>query len=77
MTSKAGVIAFAILGVVAFLLTFLGMAFTTPKAMATRKILFGGIGGAIFVWVLIVVLLSFVRYLLMKLVGKNTNRAIQ
>ncbi|MEJ2234671.1 MAG: hypothetical protein P8X67_12165 [Syntrophobacterales bacterium] len=77
MTSKAGIIAFTIVGVGLFLLTFLGLAFTLPKPMATWKILVGASGGAIFVGVVIVATLRFGRYLLTKLFGENANTTIQ
>ena len=77
MPSKVGIIAFTILGVVAFLLCFLGLAFTAPKPVATWKILVGGIGGAIFLGVVMVATLRFGRYLLMKRLGDNSNITIQ
>jgi hypothetical protein len=45
--------------------------------MDTWKILLGAIGGAIFVGVFIAAVLIFVRHLLMKLVGQNTDTAFQ
>ncbi len=77
MTGKAGIIAFTILGVVAFLLTFLGMVFTNPRVMADWKILVGAIGGTIFVGVVIAAVLFVGRHILMKLVGENTDTTNQ
>ena len=65
MTSKAGIIAFTTFGVVVFLLVFLGMVFTTPKTIPAWKIVFGA------------VVLYFGRYLLIKLVEKNTDTTIR
>ncbi|MEJ2364069.1 MAG: hypothetical protein P8075_07835 [Deltaproteobacteria bacterium] len=77
MTSKAGIIAFTVFGVAGFLLTFLGLAFTSLKPMATWKILVGGVGGTIFVGVVIVAALRFGRYLITKLFKENANTTIQ
>jgi uncharacterized membrane protein len=77
MTSKAGIIAFTVFGVVSFLLVFLGMTFTALKPMATWKTMVWGIGGAICVGVVIVAALSFCRYLLTKLFGENANTTVQ
>ncbi len=73
MTSKAGIFAFTIFGVVVYLLAFFGTALTTTEAMATWKILVGSIGGAIFIAVLIMSVLRFSRYIIMKLSESSTN----
>ena len=77
ITSKTGITAFTIFGIVGFLLVFLGISFTAPKPMATWKTMVWGIGGAICVGVVIVTILRFCRYLLTKLFGENANTTVQ
>ena len=45
MTSKSGITVFTILGVTLYLLTFLGITFTSIDVMATWEILIWSIGG--------------------------------
>jgi membrane protein implicated in regulation of membrane protease activity len=71
MVSTVGIIVFTIIGVTIYLLTFLGIAFTTPNAMSTWKFLVDGIGGAIIVGVFIIAILRLFRRVLMKQVQKN------
>ena len=73
MTSKAGIIAFTLFGVLGFLIIFLVIALATPDAMATWNVVVGSVGGVIFVGLLIVVVLRFSRYLLIKLAGSNMD----
>ena len=73
MTSKPGITAFTIFGVVIYLLTFLGITFTTTEVMTTPKILVGSIGGAIFNGILIIAVLRVSRYFLIKLSDSNMD----
>ena len=73
MTSKSGIITFTILGVVVYLLTYLGIAFATTEGMATRKILIGSISGAIISGMLIIAVLRFSRYVIIKLSDSNMD----
>ncbi len=73
MTSKSGMLAFTIFGVVVYLLSFFGITLTTIEAIATWKILVGSIGGALFIAVLIMLVLRFSRYIIVKLSESNTN----
>ena|GEM_PF-4094593 len=73
MSSKGFIIAFTILGVFGYLITFLVITLATPDAIGTWKIAVGSIGGAVFIGLLIVVVLRFSRYLLIKLAGLNMD----
>ena len=73
MTSKSGITAFTIFGVLLYLLTFLGITFTSTEVMATRKILVGSIGGAILSGILIIAVLRASRYFLMKYTDPNMD----
>ena len=72
MLSKVGIIAFTVFGVTVYLITFLAIAFTSPKPMALWKLLVGGVGGAFLAGVFIPSVLFFFRYLFMRKVSKNT-----
>ncbi len=73
MTSKSGIIAYTIFGVLVYLLTFLGITLTSKEAMATWKILVGSIGGAVFIGILIIAGLHGSRYLIIKFSDSNTD----
>lgn len=77
MTSNTGIIVFTVIGVVIYLSAFLGGVFTSPKALATWKILLGTIGGAIFVGVLVAGSLIIMRYFMVKLVTESRDPAIK
>ena len=64
MTSNVGITVFSLIGIVLYLLTFLGLAFTTPKPMVLWKLLVGGIGGALFVGAVVAGVLRLFRFLL-------------
>ena len=64
MTSNLGIVIFTLIGIVVYLLTFLGIAFTTPKPMGFWKLLVGGIGSALFIGAITVAVLRFFRYFL-------------
>lgn len=65
MTSNVGITLFTLIGIALYLLTFLSLAFTTPKPMAFWKLLVGSIGGSLFVGAVVVVVLRIFRFLLM------------
>ncbi len=73
MTSHSGTTAFTIFGVVVYLLSFLGITFTSTEVMTTRKILVGSIGGAIFCGIFIIAVLRVSRYFLIKLSDSNMD----
>ena len=73
MTSRSGIAAFTIFGVVIYLLTFFGISFTMTEVKATWKILAGSIGGAIFSAILIIAVLKAGRYFVMKLSDSNAD----
>lgn len=73
ITSKSGIFIFTIFGVIVYLLTFLGIALTTTEVMATWKLLVGSIGGAIFSGMLIIAVLRFSRYVIIKLSDLNSD----
>ena len=73
MTSKSGIIAYTIFGVLVYLLTFLGITLTSKEAMATWKILVGSIGGAAYIGILIIGGLRGIRYLMIKFSDSNTD----
>lgn len=76
ITSRKGIFAFTVFGVVGYLLFFSFIAFETLKEIDTWKIYVGAFGGAIFVGAAIIFSLRLSRYILIRLIDKNVDTTI-
>ena len=65
--STPGILLFTIFGMVFYLLTFLGVAFSEPKTITTSALMIGSIGGTIivggFITAILLIFKQFYRYL--------------